>query len=79
MEKRGQGLLVAPPNLRRDMDDIYHHYDRALPSVTVKVEKNTKGFNFEVAVSDCSTVDEALAMIDEAVAKLNARLGREEK
>ena len=50
---------------------IYHHYDNDGPRVTIKLEKNTRGFNYEIAVSGAKTVDEALALLAEAKTKLN--------
>jgi len=61
------------------MDDqhIYHHSDSDEPRVSVKVEKNTKGFNYEVSVSGSKTVDEALSLLKDAQAKLQAAYGGE--
>lgn len=57
---------------------IYHHYEKAQPSITLKVEKNTKGFNYEAAVSGCSGVAEAMALIEQAIGELEARFGKAE-
>lgn len=55
------------------MDDqhVYHHSDSDFP----KAEKNTKGFNFEAHVQGCKTVDQAMAMLKDATAKLEAEYG----
>jgi hypothetical protein len=50
----------------------YHHFDNDGPRVSVKVEKNSKGYNYEAHVSGCKTVDEAMALLNDAVAKLKA-------
>ena len=38
----------------------------------MKVEKNTKGYNYEATVTGAKTVDEALALLNNAIAKLKA-------
>ena len=59
------------------MDDqhIYHHSDTDGPRINVKVEKNTKGFNYEVTVTGAKTVDEALSLLKDAQQKLQAEFG----
>lgn len=54
---------------------IYHHSDGDGPRITVKVERNSRGFNYEAAVSGARTVDEALALLRDAEAKLQAAYG----
>jgi hypothetical protein len=56
---------------------IYHHSDSDGARITVKVEKNTKGFNYEASVSGAKTVEEALLLLKEAQAKLQAAYGGE--
>jgi len=56
---------------------IYHHSDNDGARITVKVEKNTKGFNYEASVSGAKTVDEALSLLKEAQQKLQAAYGGE--
>lgn len=55
--------------------NIYHHYDNDGARVSVKVEKNTKGFNYEASVSNAKSVDEAMAMLKDAQMKLQAEFG----
>jgi hypothetical protein len=55
-----------------DEQHVYHHYDNDGPRVSVKAEKNSKGFNYEAHVQGAKTVDEAMALLNEAVAKLKA-------
>ena len=54
---------------------IYHHSDTNGPRINVKVEKNTKGFNYEVTVTGAQTVDEALSLLKDAQQKLQAEFG----
>ena len=54
---------------------IYHHYDSDGARVTVKVEKNSKGYNWEAAVSGAKTVEEAMQKLKEAEAQLLATYG----
>ncbi len=49
---------------------IYNHYDKQCVTLNVKVEKNTRGYNFEVTVIGASSVDEAMALIKDAETKL---------
>ena len=54
---------------------IYHHSDSDGAKVSVKVEKNTKGFNYEASVSGAKTVEEAMALLVDAQKKLQAQFG----
>lgn len=56
------------------MDDqnIYHHYDNDGARISVKVEKNSRGFNYEASVSGAKTVDEAIALLGDAQKQLEA-------
>jgi len=49
---------------------IYHHYDDDKPRISVEIEKNTKGYNHKIAISGAKSVDEVLALIADAQAKL---------
>lgn len=51
---------------------IYNHSDRPA-RVNVTVERNTKGFNYGATVVDATSVEEALTLLDEALAGLRAR------
>ena len=61
------------------MDDqhIFHHSDSDGARVSVKVERNTKGFNYEASVSGAKSVDEALALLNDAIARLRAAYGEQ--
>ena len=52
---------------------VYHHYDKAEPSITVKAEKNSKGWNFEAAVSGCASVEQAMELLERATQALEAK------
>lgn len=52
---------------------VYHHNISDGPKVNVKVEKNSRGFNYEVTVTGAANVDEALAILKDAEAKLAAQ------
>lgn len=54
---------------------FYHHYDNDGARVTVKVERNTKGYNWEAAVTGAKTVDEAMVLLEDAEAKLRTKFG----
>lgn len=43
--------------------------------INIKIEKNSKGFNWEVTVTNADTVDEALAMLMDAEQKLRNQYG----
>lgn len=54
---------------------IYHHNDFEGPRINVKAERNTKGYNYEATVTGAKTVEEAMAILNEAIAKLEAQYG----
>ena len=56
---------------------IYHHSDNDGVRITVKVEKNTKGFNYEASVTGAKTVEEALQVLTEAQTRLQSIYGGE--
>jgi hypothetical protein len=43
--------------------------------VNVSAEKNSRGFNYSATVTNAATVAEALTLLDEALAGLQARFG----
>lgn len=57
---------------------IYHHTDNDGARLNMKVEKNTKGYNWEATVTGAKTVDEAIALLTEAEATLKAKFGQTE-
>ena len=61
------------------MDDqhIYHHSDSDGARINVKVEKNSRGFNYEATVTGAKTVDEAITILNAAQEKLQAQYGGE--
>ncbi|MFZ6029745.1 MAG: hypothetical protein ACOYYS_18690 [Chloroflexota bacterium] len=55
---------------------VYHHYDgNNGPRVNVKLEKNSRGYNWEVTATGAANVDEALALVRDASEKLRAEYG----
>lgn len=60
---------------RNNRQDIYHHSDSDGPRVAVKVEKNSKGYNWECSVSGVKTVVEAIAMLQDAEQKMSETYG----
>lgn len=59
---------------------VRHLYDRpvASPTVSLKAEKNSRGWNMEITVSGSPDVATAIAMFAEAKASLEATIGKEE-
>lgn len=57
---------------------VYHHNDNDGPRINVKVEKNSRGFNYEAGVQGCSTVEEAMALLRDAEAQLANAYGTAE-
>ena len=55
---------------------IYHHNDSDGARVSVKVEKNSRGFNYEASISGAKTVDEALTLLHDAQEKLEKIYGK---
>ena len=58
-----------------------HHYNREPREVgvSIKLAKNTKGYNWEVSVTGAGSVDEAMALAREADARLKAEYGADER
>ncbi len=46
-----------------EKQDVYHHNDDR-PRLSIKVEKNSKGFNWEISVSNCTSLDQAFDYLD---------------
>jgi hypothetical protein len=65
------------PGETMDEQHIYHHSDNDGARINVKVEKNTKGFNYEATVTGAKSVDEALSLLKEVQQKLQAEYGGE--
>lgn len=60
-----------------DRQDVYHHYDDKA-KVNVKIEKNSRGYNWEVTVNGATNIDEALSILNEAEMKLSAKYSTQE-
>lgn len=55
---------------------VYHHSDNDGVRINVKVEKNTKGFNYEATVTGAKTVEEAIKCLKDAQAELEKTFGK---
>ncbi len=51
---------------------IYHHSDSDGVRVNVKVERNSRGFNYEATVTGAKTVEEAMSTLKDAESKLRS-------
>ena len=56
---------------------VYHHGHETAVKVNVKIEKNTKGYNWSATVEGASSVDEAMALLKEADGRLRVEYGTE--
>jgi hypothetical protein len=56
---------------------IYHHHASDGPRVTMKLEKNSRGHNWEVSVSGAKTVEEALALLNQGNEELKKAYGEQ--
>lgn len=52
-----------------DQHIVHTHVDNG-PKVSLSIEKNSRGTNYSVGVSNCSTVDQALFLLNEARLKV---------
>lgn len=50
-----------------------------IPTINIKVEKNSRGFNYEVTVVGAFSVDQAIAMVRDAEQKLANLYAQETK
>ena len=62
---------------RKTVQHIFHHSDSDGARVNVKVERNSRGFNWEATVTGAKTVEEAMALLVDAEAQLKATYGTE--
>lgn len=53
---------------------VVHHYEAAPRKVSIKLDRNSRGYTWEVSYA-CDTLDEALTVIREANARLEAEYG----
>ena len=56
---------------------IYHHSDKDGCTFNIKVEKNSRGINWELTILGCRTADEARAKRDEALDVINELIEQE--
>jgi len=57
----------------------FHHNDLRNPTISVKIERNTKGYNFEVNIAGANSTPEALQLLDTMVMELEQRYPLAEK
>ena len=55
-------------------DHVYYHLDN-VPKINLKLEKNSRGCNWEITILNCKSADEAMAMLKDAEAKMAASYG----
>jgi hypothetical protein len=58
-----------------DEQHVYKHEDGE-PEISVKAEKNTKGYNYEAKVVVRGDASKALEILKDTIAKLEAEYGR---
>jgi len=51
---------------------VYHHQDADGPHINVKVERNSRGYNYEATVTGAKTVKEAVALLKDAIDQLRS-------
>jgi len=54
---------------------VYNHAAEVPVKVNVKIEKNSKGYNWEATVVGALSVDEAMALLKEADSRLRVEYG----
>jgi hypothetical protein len=64
---------AAPIRLPMPNDlHVWNHRADDAARVSVKAERNSKGWNYEASVSGARTVEEAMALLQDATTKLQA-------
>lgn len=72
----GNERIVIPAN----ESHVYHHYDRAtLPSFNLKIERNSRSFNYSVTVENCRNGDEANDLLAQAKAEIDMFIAANEQ
>lgn len=54
---------------------IYYHHESDGPRIAMKVERNSKGYNWEVAVSGAKSVEQAMSLLTQGNDALKASYG----
>ena len=62
----------------RRKQTIYHVNVKNPPTINMKVEKNSRGYNFEVSIQGAETIEQALQIIEDAEKQLNEKYGTKE-
>ena len=70
--------LLTNPGMPASEQHVYQHND-ATARVSMKVERNSRGYNYEAGVSGATSVDEAMRLLTEAEGALKKRYGTPDK
>jgi predicted secreted protein len=57
----------------------FHHQVSDGPKITIKIEKNSKGYNWEVSVSGAKSVAEAILLMQQAEKEMKDLYGEKVK
>lgn len=68
------GTIQHERNEDMEEQHLYHHNDQDL-RVSMKIEKNSKGYNWECSVSGAKTVEEAIALLTQGENELKKVYG----
>lgn len=75
MKLRQMMTLEQEEPMETNDQHIYHHNDKT-PSISMEVEKNTKGYNWRVKVSDAASIEEALRLLNQGNDELKKAYGQ---
>ena len=70
--------LLTNPGMPTIEQHVYQHSDATL-RINLKVERNSKGYNWETGVTGATSVDEAMRVLAEAEGALKKRYGAPDK
>lgn len=76
---KSEGSRSLPITPQDTVHHVYNHFDDNGAHVSVKVERNSRGYNWEAGVSGAQSVDEAIALLTDAEAKLKKQFGEPAK
>lgn len=69
-------MAEGPYVVAKQEQHVYHHSDSDGPRVNVKVESNSRGFNYEATVTGAVSVEQAISMLKDAETKLQELYGK---
>ena len=64
--------FVDDEDCKMEEQHVYHHNDN-VPTVNVKVEKNSRGFNYSATVEGARSVEEAMGLLETAMKQLSEK------